>query len=129
MKSETLVITSSSGKTEISTEIALTPADQEMGLMYRTSIGDNAGMLFIYPHPQTITMWMHNTYVALDMVFMSHDGAVTRIVANAEPLSDKVISSGGPATAVLELKGGTAQRIGLNPGDHIESAALRAGSP
>jgi len=129
MKRETLVISTGAGKTEIATEIALTPAEQEIGLMFRTSIGDKDGMLFIYEKPQVITMWMHNTYVPLDMVFMGRDGTVSRIEAEAEPLSDRVISSNTAAAAVLELKAGTARRIGLKAGDHIESPTLHAAAP
>jgi len=129
MKRETLTISTSSGKTDIATEIAVTPAEQEIGLMFRTSIGDNDGMLFVYGKPQVITMWMHNTYVPLDMVFMARDGTVSRIEAEAEPLSDRVISSATAAAAVLELKAGTARRIGLKAGDHIESPALHAAAP
>jgi len=129
MKRETLTISTSSGKTDIATEIAVTPAEQEIGLMFRTSIGDNDGMLFVYGKPHVITMWMHNTYVPLDMVFMARDGTVSRIEAEAEPLSDRVISSATAAAAVLELKAGTARRIGLKAGDHIESPALHAAAP
>jgi uncharacterized membrane protein (UPF0127 family) len=129
MRRETLVIVTAGGRSEISTEIALTPAEQELGLMFRTSMGENDGMLFIYPKPQTIQMWMHNTYVPLDMVFVRADGSVAHIEANAEPLSDRVISSDGAASAVLELKAGTAQRIGLRPGDHIETPSFHATAP
>jgi len=129
MKRETLTISTSAGKTDIATEIAVTSAEQEIGLMFRTSIGDNDGMLFVYGKPQVITMWMHNTYVPLDMVFMARDGTVSRIEAEAEPLSDRVISSATAAAAVLELKAGTARRIGLKAGDHIESPALHAAAP
>jgi uncharacterized protein len=124
MKLETLVIATSAGKTEIATEIAVTPAEQEQGLMFRKTIGDNEGMLFTYAKPQIIQMWMHNTYVSLDLVFIRKDGTVSRIEANASPLSDRVIPSGGPAIAVLELKAGTAERIGLRPGDLIHAPSL-----
>ena len=124
MKRETLVVATTSGKADISTEIALTVAEQEQGLMFRTSIGDSEGMLFIYDKPQIIQMWMHNTYVSLDMVFVAADGTVLRITPDTEPLSDRVISSGSKASAVLELKAGTAMRIGLKPGDHIQSPSF-----
>jgi uncharacterized protein len=124
MKRETLTITSDQGKTEFSTEVALSPAEQELGLMYRTNIGDTDGMLFIYTKPQTIQMWMHNTYVPLDMVFINADAKVLRIEENAQPLSDRVISSGAAATAVLELKAGTAERLGLKPGNVVQSPSL-----
>jgi len=128
MRHETTVITTASGKTNIATEVAISSAEQEQGLMFRTSIGDNDGMLFVYAKPQLIQMWMRNTYIPLDMVFIGADGAVSRIAA-AEPLSDAVIASGPPALAVLELKSGTANRIGLKPGDHIDSPALRGATP
>jgi len=129
MNRETVVVASTTGRTEFSTEVALSIAEHEQGLMFRTSIGDREAMLFVYPKPLTIQMWMHNTYVPLDMVFMRADGTVLRIEANAEPLSDHVISSGGAASGVLELKGGTAGLIGLKPGDHIEAPSMRAAAP
>ena len=129
MRREILVIESASGKTEFSTEIAVSPAEQEQGLMFRTAMADNDGMLFIYEKPHPLQMWMHNTYVALDMVFIAANGIVSRIEQNAEPLSDRVISSGGAAYAVLELKAGTAQRINLRPGDHVTAPSLRTSAP
>ena len=97
--------------------------------MFRTSIGDNEGMLFVYPKPQVIQMWMRNTYIPLDMVFVQADGTVSRIESTAEPLSERIIPSGPPALAVLELKAGTSRRIGLKLGDHVESRALHAAAP
>ena len=123
------MVSTGAGKSEIATEIAATPTEQEQGLMFRTSIGDNEGMLFVYPKPQTIQMWMRNTYVPLDMVFVAADGTVSRIETNAEPLSDRVISSGGAALAVLELKAGTARRLSLKPGDRITAPSLPVTAP
>ena len=125
MRRETLVISTSTGKANIAIEVAVTGAEQEQGLMFRTSMPDNAGMLFVYNIPRTIQMWMHNTYISLDMVFIQADGSVSRIEDSADPLSDRVISSGKAAKAVLELKAGTARRLNLQPGDHIESPSLR----
>ena len=126
MRHETTVITTASGKTNISTEVAVSSTEQEQGLMFRTSIGDNDGMLFVYAKPQAIQMWMRNTYIPLDMVFIQPDGTVSRIETGAEPLSERIIPSGPAAKAVLELKAGTALRLGLKPGDHIESPAINA---
>jgi hypothetical protein len=74
-------------------------------------------MLFVYDRPQAATMWMKNTYIPLDMVFIAQDGTVHRIEANTEPFSTALISSEGDIVAVLELNAGEAARIGLKRGD------------
>ncbi len=71
-------------------------------------------------------MWMHNTYIPLDMVFIRADGTVHRIERRAEPLSDRIISSECPVSAVLELAGGAAERLGLKPGDHVRHPFFKA---
>jgi uncharacterized membrane protein (UPF0127 family) len=106
-------------ETPIDVEMAETPKEKELGLMFRTELADNQGMLFPYGAPQEVTMWMHNTYIPLDMVFIRADGTVHRIEQRAEPLSDRIISSEGQVSAVLEMAGGAAQRLGLKPGDRI----------
>ena len=88
--------------------------------MFRTSLPDNAGMLFFYDTPQEITMWMRNTYIPLDMVFIRSDGIVHRIEARTQPFSESIISSGANVSACLELAGGAAERLGLKPGDRVE---------
>jgi uncharacterized protein len=113
----TLVIEGSEHAFEV--EIASTPEEKAMGLMFRTNLADNAGMLFPYSPPQEATMWMRNTYIALDMVFIRADGIVHRIEARTEPFSERVIASRGDVAAVLELKAGTANRLGLKPGDRV----------
>jgi Uncharacterized conserved protein len=125
-------IATSSGTRQIDVELAKTQAEQSQGLMYRTSLPDNRGMLFLHQTPGEVRMWMRNTYIPLDMVFIRADGIVHRIAAMAEPLSDDVIASQGAVTAVLELNGGAAQRLGIKPGDrvrhpHFTSAAQPAG--
>ena len=112
-------LVTSGGVRQIEAEIAVSPAEQAMGLMYRTSLADDHGMLFLHPKPQEVSMWMHNTYISLDMVFIRADGVVHRIEARCEPLSDRVIASEGPVTGVLELAGGAAGRLGLKPGDTV----------
>ena len=72
-------------------------------------------MLFPYKEPRELTMWMHNTYIPLDMVFIRPDGVVHRIEMRAEPMSERMISSEGPVAAVLELAGGAAERLGSRP--------------
>lgn len=106
-------------ETPIDVEMAEMPKEKELGLMFRTELADNQGMLFPYGAPQEVTMWMHNTYIPLDMVFIRADGTVHRIEQRAEPLSDRIISSEGQVSAVLEMAGGAAQRLGLKPGDRI----------
>ena len=84
-------------------------------------------MLFPHKEPRELTMWMRNTYIPLDMVFIRADGTVHRIEAKTEPLSDRIISSKGPVSAVLEIAGGNADRLGLKPGDKVRHPAFGTG--
>jgi uncharacterized protein len=117
------LLTGPGQETPIDVEIAAEPKEKELGLMFRTDLAQGTGMLFPYGVPREITMWMHNTYIPLDMVFIRADGVVHRIEERAEPLSDRIISSEGPVAAVLELPGGEAKRIGLKPGDRVRNTA------
>ncbi len=123
------LVTSGGHETPVDIEIAEAPAEKQLGLMFRTDLADGEGMLFPYGEPQELTMWMHNTYIPLDMVFIRADGTVHRIEARAEPLSDRMISSQGKVSAVLELPGGAAERIGLKPGDHVRYPLFAAHAP
>jgi len=89
--------------------------------MFRRSLPANAGMLFDYRIPTRISMWMKNTYIPLDMIFIGADGKIINIAQRAVPLSEATISSRGRARAVLEVNGGTAARLGIKPGDRVES--------
>ena len=120
MRLETLKLMTARGTHVIDIEVTETAAEKAQGLMFRTRLADTAGMLFFYDTPQEITMWMRNTYIPLDMVFIRADGIVHRIEARTEPLSENIISSRGDVTACLELAGGAAERLGLKPGDRIE---------
>jgi hypothetical protein len=102
-----------------SIELATKPADRERGLMYRQSIAADAGMLFDFENDQLVQMWMKNTYISLDMLFISRDGTVVNVAADAVPQSLAIISSGGPVRAVLEIKGGEAERQGITPGAKV----------
>ena len=113
------LLTGPGQETPIDVEIAQEPKEKELGLMFRTELPPGTGMLFPYGAPREITMWMHNTYIPLDMVFIRADGTVHRIEKRAEPLSDRIIASQGPVSAVLELPGGDAERLGLKPGDRV----------
>jgi uncharacterized membrane protein (UPF0127 family) len=120
MQQETLKLITARGAHTIDVEVTETPAEKSQGLMFRTSLADSKGMLFFYEAPQEITMWMKNTYIPLDMVFIRADGIVHRIEARTEPLSENIIASKGDVTACLELAGGAAERLGLKPGDRVE---------
>ena len=107
---------------QLTIELALTPAQQETGLMYRTSLAKDSGMLFYLPVEQNCTMWMKNTLIPLDMVFISKEGTITKIVKNTIPYSLERISSGKKVSAVLELNGGTSDRLSLKEGDKVHYA-------
>lgn len=98
-------------------------ADNDMrrarGLMFVKALEDDQGMLFLYPAQQTISMWMKNTYIPLDMLFIDNEGKIVHVVQNTKPLSLDTIESTQPASAVLELKGGTAERLKIGPGARI----------
>ena len=114
-----LEIVTKSGVQMFSVEMATTPEEKETGLMYRKELADGKGMLFDFNPEQEVSMWMKNTYVSLDMIFIRADGRILRIAENTEPLSTKIISSKGPARAVLEVVAGTAQKYGIRPGDRV----------
>ena len=95
-------------------EVADTPAAQERGLMHRTSLAPDAGMIFPYSPPQYASFWMKNTLIPLDMLFIRADGTIDRIAENTIPESLEPVASGGEVAAVLELAGGTAARLRLD---------------
>jgi len=115
----TLVLKTESGDHSFTIEVASTNQERALGLMFRRSLPENGGMLFLYDRPQPAAMWMKNTLIPLDMVFISADGTVHRIEQNAEPHSTALIPSEGPVVAVLELNGGEAAKIGLKRGDKV----------
>lgn len=116
---ERLDLVTGNGIVTLDVEIADTPAKQALGLMYRTELAEKHGMLFLHDPPRESTMWMRNTYIPLDMVFIRADGTVHRIAAMTEPHSEAIIASNGPVAAVLEIAGGSAARLGLKPGDKV----------
>jgi uncharacterized membrane protein (UPF0127 family) len=120
MRHDTLTLVTATGNKNIDVEIAATSAEQMKGLMFRKSLPDTSGMLFPYDPPRELTMWMKNTYIPLDMVFIRPDGVVHRIEERTEPFSEAVIYSRGDMAAVLELAGGAAERLGLKPGDRVD---------
>jgi uncharacterized membrane protein (UPF0127 family) len=114
-----LAIESSAGRFEFQVELATTPEKRAYGLMFRESLADDHGMLFDFGDSEPVTMWMRNTYIPLDMLFIRADGRISRIVQQAQPLSDKVLASGGPVRAVLELQGGITAKLGIEQGDRV----------
>ena len=107
------------GKFDFSIELALTPEEQAHGLMFRKYLPPAAGMLFDFHEDRVVTMWMKNTPIPLDMIFIDAGGTVVGIAENTEPFSLRNVSSGAPARAVLEVNGGTARRIGAKAGDRV----------
>jgi uncharacterized protein len=114
-----LEIATKSGVQVFSVEMATTEEEKQIGLMHRKELPDGKGMLFDFSPEQQISMWMKNTYISLDMIFIRADGRILRIAENTEPLSTKIISSGGLAKGVLEVIAGTAQKYGIQPGDRV----------
>jgi uncharacterized protein len=114
-----LEIATKSGVQVFSVEMATTEEEKQTGLMYRKELPDGKGMLFDFSPEQQISMWMKNTYISLDMIFIRADGRILRIAENTEPHSTRIISSGGLAKGVLEVIAGTAQKYGIQPGDRV----------
>src|SRR5271165_2009474 len=115
----TLEIASKTGVHSFSVEVVATDAEREKGLMYRRELPEGRGMLFDFQNEQPVAFWMKNTYIPLDMIFIRKDGRILRIAENTEPLSERLVPSGGPILAVLEVIGGTARKLGIKPGDLV----------
>lgn len=124
-RTEPLAIASGSGRHAFEVEVMRTEAQRSRGLMYRKSMAADHGMLFNFDAPQPINMWMKNTYLPLDMVFIRSDGTIARIAPDTEPLSTKIISSNEPVLGVLELNAGTAAKLGIRPGDRVQHAMFK----
>src|ERR1700736_3879622 len=114
-----LEIVTQSGVQVFSVEMATTEEEKTTGLMYRKELAGGRGMLFDFSPEQQVSMWMKNTYIPLDMIFIKADGRIWRIAENTEPLSTRIIPSGGLAKGVLEVIGGTARKYGIQPGDRV----------
>lgn len=119
VKLEALVIISGDKRHNFLVETARNDAERARGLMFRKSMPADQGMLFDFERDQMVTMWMKNTYIPLDMLFVLADGRIHRIEQRTEVESERTISSGAPVRAVLELNAGTAERLGLKPGDKL----------
>ncbi|WP_445504169.1 DUF192 domain-containing protein [Microvirga sp. G4-2] len=114
------IVTQGGQRQNFQVEVARNDADRAQGLMFRRSMAPDRGMLFDFGRVEPVSMWMQNTYLPLDMLFIRPDGTIARIAANTEPLSTRTIPSGEPVLAVLELNAGTSAKLGIRPGDRIE---------
>ena len=120
-----LEIVTKNGVHTFAVEFADTDEERARGLMFRRELPEGQGMLFDFKRDQEVAMWMENTYIPLDMLFIRADGTILRIAENTQPLSRRTITSGGRVRAVLEVIGGTARRLGIAPGDRVVHAMFR----
>jgi uncharacterized protein len=124
-----LTIESNAGatRTDFVAELAATPKHRASGLMFRTELADNRGMLFDFKETRSVSMWMKNTPLSLDMIFSDDRGKVLYIARNTVPYSEDIITPGMPVYAVLEVKAGTAHRLNIKPGDRLITPIFGAG--
>jgi uncharacterized membrane protein (UPF0127 family) len=101
-------------------EVALTPEEHARGLMYRTRLADDAGMVFVFDEPQVQRFWMKNTLIPLDMIFIGADRRVVGVVENAAPETEDERRVGPPSQYVLEIAGGLCARLGIHAGEPVE---------
>ena len=114
-----LTIATASGSHKFKVEVATSPEQLEQGLMFRRSLAPDAGMVFDFKAPQPVMMWMKNTLIPLDMLFVDQQGRIINIHERAVPGSLDPIAATAPARAVIELNGGTAAHLGIKPGDRV----------
>lgn len=120
-----LSIVADDKKHEFVVYLALNDHQRRRGLMFVRELPENYGMLFLYGSPRPISMWMKNTFIPLDMLFIAADGTIDSIIADTEPHSLESLRSEGDVLAVLELNAGTAARLGIQPGDRVRHRAFR----
>jgi hypothetical protein len=127
---ELLVIETADGRTlEFQVEIADTPERRARGLMFRETLATRSGMLFEFPERGPVAFWMKNTPLSLDILFIEADGRIVRIAERTEPFSLRPIPSRAPVTGVLEVLAGTAETLGLRPGDRVRHPFFQSGNP
>jgi uncharacterized membrane protein (UPF0127 family) len=123
-----LTITTDTGVHVFHVEEALTEAERETGLMHRKSMPPDHGMLFRFPRTMQVMMWMKNTLIPLDMIFVCDDGTIAGIAADTTPLSERTIPSPERVRFVLELNAGTAAEIDAQPGDRVSGGVIGNGA-
>ena len=116
---EPLEILTRSGVHVFEVELAITDDERGKGLMFRRDLPQGRGMLFDFKRDQMVAMWMKNTFVSLDMIFIRADGRIAHIAENTTPQSEAIISSRVPVRGVLEVVAGTAKKLGIQPGDKV----------
>ncbi len=126
---DTLTIERKGGRDSISIWVADTPARSQQGLMWIRRLPPGYGMLFIVDPPRTMNMWMRNTYVSLDMLFLAADGRIVKIAPKTTPLSEAIVSSDQAVSGVLELAAGEAQKRGIAQGDRVIHRIFRPSKP
>lgn len=120
-----LAIETARGPVTFSVELADDPDERARGLMFRQTLPPDAGMLFDFGEERPVTMWMRNTPLPLDMLFIRSDGTVARIAERTTPFSERTIASGEPVRYVLELNGGIAGARGVRAGDRVDLPSVR----
>ena len=125
VKSELSIITSNGSKHNFLVEVARTEEEKKIGLMFRRTLAKNAGMLFLYKREALRLMWMKNTFIPLDILFIDKNGVIKRVVKRTIPHSLATISSRQSVLAVLELRGGITSSLEIKKGDRIEHPAFK----
>ena len=120
-KEKLVIVTKDGSRHAFDVELAATPKQQETGEMFRNSVPENSGMLFVWDAPKQSEMWMKNTLVPLDMVFIKPDGTIDSIAEDTVPHSLKIVASHGPVLATLELAGGVTAKLNITVGDKVEA--------
>lgn len=116
---EPVTVVTKDGSHVFQVQIAATPEQKQTGLMFRAKMPLGEGMLFTYKYPEVTGFWMRNTYISLDIIFVRGDGTIANIAHNTVPLSLNPVNSVGYVTGVLEINGGLAEELGIEPGDKI----------
>lgn len=114
-----LTITGASGTHRFKVEVAGSMMEQAKGLMFRTKLGPDEGMIFPMDPPRGASFWMRNTVISLDLIFVAPDGRISNIAANAIPYDETPLTSIGRVKGVLEIPGGRAAELGIAPGDKV----------
>ena len=121
---DAVVIATRDGPVQFSVEVAVTPQERAVGLMHRRELAADRGMIFDFGAEQNVLMWMRNTYLPLDMLFIDSGGAIRHIAKRTTPLSERTISSQYPVRYVFEINGGLADKLKISVGDTVSGAGL-----
>ncbi len=123
-----LTIESRNGDHSFAVEIVDTPESRAKGLMYREELAPDAGMLFDFKESRPVSFWMSNTLIPLDMIFITEEGLIANVHAQARPLDTTSIPSDGPVMFVLEIPGGRAAELGIAAGDRVVHPRIKGGA-